>query len=144
PPRLRITMRTLLSALRPRLAVEFWEERTVPTTAPLSANGVLTVLGTGGNDVIQIAQPNGKLGVSGLAQTFASSSVNTVVVDAGEGDDVITVAPSVTQTTWLFGGGGNDSIQGGSGVYHVYGAAGNDTLIGGSGGDYIYGGTGTN
>jgi uncharacterized protein YkwD len=126
------------------LVLESLEERTVPTTAALSGNGVLTVLGSGGADLIQISQANGQLSVSGVAQTFAAGSVNTVVVDAGEGDDVITVAPSVTQTTWLFGGGGNDSIQGGSGVNHIYGAAGNDTLMGGSGGDSIFGGTGTN
>ena len=83
-----------------RLAVEFLEDRTVPTTATLSGNGVLTVLGSSGAEVINWTI-NGQLGVSGVAQTFASGSVNTVVVDAAEGDDTINV-PSVTQTTWLF------------------------------------------
>src|SRR5260221_14547687 len=61
PP--RSPMRILPSALRTRLAVESLEERTVPTTPTLTGNGVLTVLGSGGNDVIQISQANGHLGV---------------------------------------------------------------------------------
>ena len=49
-----------------------------------------------------------------MGPTFAGASVNIVVVDAAEGDDTITVSPTVGQTTWLFGGSGNDRVQGGS------------------------------
>src|SRR5947209_7077505 len=111
--------------LRTRLDILRLEDRVVPTVATLTGNGILTVLGSGGNDAIQVTQTNGQIAVSGVAQTFAASGVNTIVVDAGEGDDTIAVASNVTQTTWLYAGGGNDTVQGGGGVNHIYDAGGN-------------------
>ena len=39
----------------------------------------------------------------------------------------------------LYGGDGNDVISGGSEIDNLFGEAGNDTLLGGADGDYLYG-----
>lgn len=137
-------MRSHLPLTRTRLRVESLEDRTVPTTANLANDGVLTLLGTGNADTIQITQTNGTISISGVAQTFSASGVNTIVIDGSEGNDTITVAANIATPTWIYGGGGSDTIRGGAGVNHIYGAGGNDTIVGGSGADAIYGGVGSN
>src|SRR6516162_9474563 len=136
PP--RGTMRALHSASRTRLRFELLEDRSLPTTATYLANGTLAIMGTDASDVIRVSQANGQYSVSGIAQTF--SNVSTVVVDGGAGDDQIVIDPSVTATTWLYAGDGNNYIQGGSGTNHIYGGRGNDTLVAGSANDIVYGG----
>src|SRR5690606_23177235 len=42
----------------------------------------------------------------------------------------------------LYGGAGNDTLDGGTGNDKLYGDSGNDTLNGGSGNDYLDGGAG--
>jgi Ca2+-binding RTX toxin-like protein len=55
------------------------------------------------------------------------------------------IAGNGGQSDWLFGGGGNDSIVGGStpaGMAWLFGNAGNDTLGGGLGNNHLKGGAG--
>jgi Ca2+-binding RTX toxin-like protein len=72
-------------------------------------------------------------------------------VNAGGGNDRITVgaavpAPVVMRGGYgrdvLFGGHGNDKLNGGPGKDRLSGRAGNDYLIGGLGKDYLIGGAG--
>jgi len=74
---------------------------------------------------------------------LSGTSVRSVVVDAGTGDDVIDgsrVAAPIKQT--LRGGDGNDTITGGAGNDLLEGGAGNDTLRGGAGRDVLNGNDG--
>ncbi|MFL5341255.1 MAG: CAP domain-containing protein [Gemmataceae bacterium] len=135
-------MRAQRSAPRARLAIECLEERTVPTTATFTANGTLTVMGTGSDDQIHVSNSGGQINVSGVGQSF--TGVGTLVIDAAGGNDTVVVDPNVTANTYIYGGDGNDAIQGGGGVNHIFGGAGNDTVTGGTGADEVYGGTGTN
>jgi uncharacterized protein YkwD len=129
---------------RVRLGLEILEDRSVPTTATLAQDGVLTFIGTTGADNIQVTQSHGVISASGVSQTFAAASVGVIVIDGDEGNDTITVDASIHVPTWIYGGGGNDFIQGGGGANHIYGGAGDDTIIGGSSSDVIFGGSGAN
>src|SRR3954464_5389175 len=72
-------------------SVERLESRDVPTTAALSG-GVLTINGTTGNDSIVLAQSSGQVSVSGVTTKFATSSINSVVINGGGGSDSISLS----------------------------------------------------
>ncbi|MFC7735493.1 Ig-like domain-containing protein [Roseomonas sp. GCM10028921] len=74
-------------------------------------------------------------------------------IDAGNADDLVTVADSTgsPQRDWLFGGtqndrprggAGDDLLDGGSDDDTLFGEADNDTLLGSSGNDTLWGGSG--
>ena len=67
-----------------------------------------------------------------------------LVLNAGDGDDVVTagtgLAPLIALT--VDGGAGNDTITGGDGNDVLIGGDGDDTLIGGHGSDTLIGGDG--
>lgn len=141
-----------------RLALLRLEDRSTPATASL-ANGTLSVTGTPEADRFAVRLAGGRISVDGVPGTFAASEVGRVVVNAGAGDDVISLAglpvPAVifggdgndalsggTLKDWLYGNGGNDAIDGGAGDDIISGDLGNDGLSGGAGDDMIYGGAG--
>jgi Ca2+-binding RTX toxin-like protein len=80
-----------------------------------------------------------------------------VFVDAGEGNDVIRVAPTdqghpliggqrapiqITGSTGhdsISGGAGDEELSGGVGIDRIYGGGGNDFLLGGGHNDYLNG-----
>jgi Ca2+-binding RTX toxin-like protein len=63
-------------------------------------------------------------------------------VNAGGGDDRITIAREIVIPVTMRGGAGNDTLVGGSGPDKLIGGEGNDRLIGGRGDDQLYGGPG--
>src|SRR5215208_4239801 len=63
-------------------------------------------------------------------------------VNPGEGDDVVTIARSVSLPVTLRGGAGDDLLIGGSGNDRLIGGPGEDRLIGRSGMDWLFGGSG--
>jgi hypothetical protein len=73
--------------------------------------------------------------------------VEKLIVNAGEGADVITGAGTFGTTAVypgvmrLYGGAGNDTITGGSNADHIYGGSNNDTMDGAAGNDTFYSGT---
>jgi Ca2+-binding RTX toxin-like protein len=68
------------------------------------------------------------------------SSLTTVAVNAGGGDDVITGS---SLADMLAGEGGNDTVSGGDGDDLIRGGAGRDVLTGGAGNDRLMGQGGT-
>src|SRR5437868_13069020 len=72
-------------------SLERLESRDVPTTAVLS-NGVLTITGTSGNDSIVLSQSNGRVQISGVTSTFATTSINSVVINDGAGSDSVSLS----------------------------------------------------
>lgn len=120
-------------------------------------NGDLVVVGTAGNEKIQIApKSNGDLKVTmnkTLVGTFGSGqglAANGKVMAYGlAGDDVIKVADSFKRSVWFSGGAGkdvltggnrNDVLLGGSGDDQLSGVGGKDLLIGGLNADTLDGG----
>ncbi len=101
----------------------------------LSGN-VLTVLGTAGQDTVEVNQTNGSNNVNdnGVLTSHPLASVQYLVIKTGDGSDTIIVSnKNVTVHCKLDGGRGGDIISSGKG---------NDSLYGGGGDDYIYGGDG--
>ena len=79
-----------------------------------------------------------------VVSTRLESTVRTIRVSAGGGDDSISIdVPGNTRIrAVLDGGAGNDTILGGDGNDLIYGRDGNDTLNGGKGHDTLRGGAG--
>ena len=92
-----------------------------------------------GNAALLRATVNGT-----VVATRREAAVRVIHVFGGRGDDTITIdIPGNTKIrTWLVGGVGNDTIQGGNAADHIEGGPGNDTLNGGGGDDAIKGGAG--
>jgi len=71
--------------------VERLEERAVPAVTVSLAAGVLTVTGTSANDSIVLKQASGRVSVTGVATTYAASSINSVVINDGAGNDTVSL-----------------------------------------------------
>jgi len=112
-------------------------------------DGVLLVQGTSQKDTISISL-SGKNGYTVKASflpasmTFATSSVESILVQAGDGDDRVTLSHQIKNIVLTVEGeGGNDTIQGGrNAVNRINGGEGNDKLTGGNKADEIRGGSG--
>ena len=78
------------------------------------------------------------------SQTFdiSDSSIKSISVSAGGGDDKVSIARSVTLPSTLNGGDGNDDLSGGGGADTIDGGAGADRITGGLGSDKLSGGAG--
>ena len=131
---------------RVRLNVETLEERTVPSTVSLSA-GVLTVNGTPQDDRIAISldaslthvvvQDSGR-----VIGRFPSSSVNSIQVFSGNGNDRVEITSVVKQPALIEGGNGKDILIGGGGPTTIEGGGSGSTLAGGTGPTTFAGGSG--
>ena len=140
-----------------RLNVEVLEGREVLSTVSFSG-GVLTVLGTPGDDRILVSldsttnqlvvQDDGR-----IIGRFASPSVTHINIFTGNGNDRAQITPQVLQAATIVGGNGKDvlsagggptTIIGGTGTAKLRGGASTNTFVGGSGKQLIIGGTGTN
>ncbi len=71
-----------------------------------------------------------------------AAAIGGFEVNAGGGDDVVSVDPKVGIPTTLRGGPGDDRLYGGSGDDKLIGGFGNDVLEGRGGGDSLFGGAG--
>lgn len=122
-----------------RIQHEQLESRTLLSVS--YAGRVLSVYGTGGNDVIAVALKNGRVAVfENGVQTASFTTVRSILVEGGSGRDKIGIDSNITVASKLVGGSGNDSIVGGSGPDVLYGGSGNDLMLGQSGVDALLGG----
>lgn len=111
-----------------------------PTVAQVE--GTVTVSGTDGADVIQILSPaSGAVTVLINGSTFytVASGVSQCSIDAGSGNDSVTIGGSAMRT-YVLAGPGNDTVVGGAGSDTVTGGGGADNLSGGAGDDRLKGG----
>ena len=117
-----------------------------PPFAVLSA-GKLTVTGTANADAIALAI-TGSVLVARLntdSLSFSTAAITSIVVNAGAGNDRVTLGTSVTTSTrpaTVSGGTGDDLLVGGAGAESLLGEGGNDTIVGGAGNDSLDGGDG--
>ena len=110
-------------------------------------DGVLEVIGTGGDDDIKIRKKRGEVEVKIKSDGFDDvrerfDDVDTIVVQGLDGNDKIIVNRRVRADTMLLGGNGNDRLFGGGGLNLLDGGAGRDWLLGGKQGDILIGGEG--
>ena len=130
----------------PAALIEGLEGRTLMAATPLAVAEVayqgglqLRVSGTAKADQITVRQTAGGLEVAnatGWAATFAGS-YKSLLVNAGVGNDIVTLDESVTVGATLRGGAGNDRLTGGAGDDSLYGEEGTDQLNGGAGDDVL-------
>ena len=126
---------------RPR--VESLDDRTLPS---ITLNGNLLIVGgTGGNDVVRVTAPNAnQLQVSidstGEVRRFAIARVTQLRISTGNGNDRILLSSGLTSfDAEIYGGKGNDVINGGGGNDQLFGGRGNDVLRGRGGNDTMHG-----
>jgi len=114
-------------------------------------NGTLTVTGTNAADTITLAlgaDQNTLLVLAGPdVLSFDRSTFDTIVVDAGGGDDLVRIDQSGgtftdTEATTLNGEGGDDTLIGGSGDETFDGGPGDDFVDGNRGSDVAFLGSG--
>src|SRR5438445_6965705 len=67
------------------------ESRDVPAVTVSLASGVLTITGSSGNDSIVLSQANGRVSISGVTSTYATTSINSVVINDGGGNDSVSL-----------------------------------------------------
>lgn len=106
-------------------------------------DGIVKIVGTNGNDVVEIRQNqttitvsvNGTInGNSGQSQSFPIKNVNAIECETLSGDDSITVDVSITkdnstksvQSVVVRAGAGDDSLVDTRGGAELYGESGND------------------
>jgi Ca2+-binding RTX toxin-like protein len=145
-----------------RLVLDPLDHRVLPAAA--LANGLLTIDGTEGRDVIVLRHIKDQLSVRGqlidlngtLVKSVPVASVTQIAVATGAGDDYINLAKAKVPTSInagegkdfifggvnddvILGGGGNDRITGMHGNDVIFGGMENDRLVGGRGNDQLYG-----
>ncbi len=130
------------------MAIDQGEAVSAPANANISIaiaavmGNDLVVGGTDGNDIIHFAAASGgkiKAYVNGdwLGPFTASGRV---IAYGGAGNDLLSVGVLANRDGWLFGGAGNDLLNGGPGNDVLVGGDGNDLASGGFGRDLIIGG----
>ncbi len=131
---------------RTALQCESLEERSLLSTAALAA-GALTITGTDGNDRIRVVNEGGTLrvfdGTTNIGD-FASSSVTSIAVNGGAGNDSIIISPKVSQPATINSGDGTNKLVAGGGAATLTAGAGRDVLFGGTGVNTFNGAGGQN
>ena len=123
-----------------RAVVETLETRRLLSTT--LDGDVLRVLGTPGDDSITVdLADNGAIRVdlNGNATLHDADAFDRIRFDTGNGDDLVSVDPAVSQPTYADLGNGDDTFLGGAGNDAVFGGLGHDALWGGIGDDTLRG-----
>jgi Ca2+-binding RTX toxin-like protein len=114
----------------------------------LGADGTLVISGSEIGDFVHVSAPSGVIRVEadflcGPDQfvEFPAADVDQIQARLGDGDDVFSVAGSVSLPIIVVGGAGDDLLMGGAGRSILIGGAGIDMLFGGRGEDVLIGGT---
>lgn len=84
--------------------------------------GALTIMGTSSSDRIHIREQGTKITVDGFTGSIASSQIRSIKIDAGYGEDAITLSLSKTMAakTNVMGGAGTDSLVASSSALPMY------------------------
>jgi Ca2+-binding RTX toxin-like protein len=135
------------------LAAVAFAATAVPANAAVTATfsagpGTLTVFGDSLDNTITISRDaSGKILVNGGAvvvtggtATVANTALIRVFGQGGHDQITLNQANGALPAANLFGGAGNDTLEGGSGADQLFGQAGNDTLGGRAGVDLLFGG----
>lgn len=151
-----------------RPAAEVLESRRLLAVDAFAVDGTLFVCGDNGDNLIQVDQQQltNTVNLTADGQSNSFDNIQKVVVQGGNGDDDISINTyddaGFLISSQVFGGNGNDIIQGGGGSDYLDGGNGNDivsnfvtdpnyapigrgsydTLIGGNGNDSLWGGWG--
>ena len=119
---------------------------TLTALAEVEGN-TLVVRGMPGDDKIQIYARDGqdRFEIRSEHQslgTYSTTEITEVVIDSGDGDDLIDNSNRSVIAMRVNGGAGNDTIRGGRGNDDLDGGAGDDEIFGYDGDDFLRGGLG--
>ena len=109
--------------------------------------GQVTYLGDAIDDVVNLNLISAGTVLQGTANAGtdtvrAPSSVGTVTVDLGNGNNTFTAGLTLSNPLLVTAGSGTDTLTGGLGGDTLTGGAGDDTVDGGAGNDTLVGGSG--
>lgn len=115
--------------------------------APVAAivDGTLVVIGTDRRDGFVFSKSGNFTVVTVDGHRlgrFRTSTFGDIQVDARDGNDRVITRPQIARSMTIWGGRGNDVLEGGSAHDRIYGEAGHDVLVGRQGDDFLYGGAG--
>lgn len=119
------------------------------TIAPFAraSHGILRIQGTLFDDSLTVETQVGavdeivRINRGGYVQMFVSTGISQIRIDAGDGNDSVSLLGE-TLPALIVGGAGNDIIVGSRAADRIFGGAGNDTITGSVGVDRIDGGPG--
>lgn len=109
-------------------------------TDAMSRDDVIVLGGTNGNDKINVTQNSDgsiNVNVNGKVTRYSEEEAKRLVIDAGKGDDEVTVDENVAIGMHIAGGEGNDVLKGGAGNDVMFDYYGKTTLVGGAGNDQL-------
>lgn len=102
--------------------------------------------GTNNNDVLIVDKSGSNVrfrnSTGTTYGTFPESAASQIRIDLYKGNDSASVYTTVNLPAIIYGGGGNDTLNGSKKDDILYGGNGNDNLNGNSGNDRLYGGDG--
>lgn len=129
------------------LQLEMLEERKLMTVnAWVDFLGILNIRGNDLADTVTVTQVSGRTNVSSTDSTGAMAvynfapGVKSLDIRTFGGNDV--VENNTNLHSIMYGGSGDDKLNGGSASDYLFGEAGSDTLRGNAGPDMLYGGSG--
>ena len=145
-PTISIGTRKMATALDWAVMTDIgWEVAgTQPIGEAFFTGTTLNVNGTGEDNLIEVRNSGNGLRVlvDGFDHGFFDAPISGLVVHGLDGNDEIRLQTTVSVSTQLFGGNGNDVIFGGAGTDVIYGGNGNDDLFGRNGRDFLFGQSG--
>jgi Ca2+-binding RTX toxin-like protein len=141
---------------RPRVCESLEPRRLFAAAAELGPGGLLTVVGTHGDDHVEL-QMTGEsrralrisVTVNGVTSDFRYGSVRRILIVGGAGNDRLggtnwsTTATDRARPMTVLGGAGNDSLSASANNDRLDGGQGDDTLEGGQGNDVLLGRAGS-
>ena len=89
------------------------------------ANDVLTITGTDGDDVISVTVdgPSFVVDINGEETSFGKLGLAGIRINAGDGNDNVSLGFGVNLDAVIHGGDGDDTLHGGGGARDVRGLA---------------------
>ena len=124
----------------PKGLLEFLGSTTALITGAGVKEGVLQIVGTAGNDEVEVGA--NFLPDRDHSRAFPATDVTSIVILLGAGNDQAEIDKKITVPALIDGGTGNDRLTAGDGPTTLIGGDGNDVLTGGRGDDLLLGGPG--
>jgi Ca2+-binding RTX toxin-like protein len=133
------------------------------TGVRVTDDGVLQIIGSAGEDTVEIGGEGGEgggiitvktkfhgaeggEGAEGAEGNFSFDTsvtpITSILIHLGEQNDKAKIDKNITIPATIWGGSGDDDLKGGGGDDLIYGEGGVDNIDGGEGNDVLWGGDG--